>query len=252
MGYSHDTALVSFAAPRPRWDNAPLMEAESQTPRSTRFRLGKSEFWSGDLTGHFRFHDFPDAQGRTYRPILAGSGDGRADDIGGCGSRKKASHHHARDLRCACRARRTVGFNAASDPVSPETQQLSIVVLLLYVRIVLLVMFREDPVTWSRMQGGVSAYLLLGLAWAYAFQLTELLHSGSFRFVTPPVNADQLSGKLIYLSFTTLTTVGFGDVTPVLPFARSLTIAEAVVGQLFPAILIGALVSMAIQGRTRS
>lgn len=126
---------------------------------------------------------------------------------------------------------------------------LAIIAFLLYFRIVLLVMFRQGPVTWSRIQGGVSAYLLLGLAWSRAYQLTEQIHAGSFRFVSRPANVEQLSAKLSYFSFGTLTTVGFGDVLAVYPFARSLAIAEALVGQLFPAILIGALVAMALQSR---
>jgi hypothetical protein len=129
---------------------------------------------------------------------------------------------------------------------------LSIITMLLYVRIVLLVMFREGPVTWSRIQGGIAAYLFLGMAWAAAYQLVEQLHGGSFRFVSAPADIDQLTSSLIYFSFATLTTVGFGDITPLNPFARSLAIAEAVVGQLFPAILIGALVAMAMQPRSKS
>jgi hypothetical protein len=126
------------------------------------------------------------------------------------------------------------------------------VTLLLYVRIVLVIMFRRGPITWGRIQGAVCAYLLLGLVWGSAFEFIERMHAGSFSFVTRASNIDQLSSKLTYFSFSTLTTVGFGDVTPVLPFARSLTIAEAVVGQLFPAILIGALVAMAIESRQKS
>lgn len=128
----------------------------------------------------------------------------------------------------------------------------STIILLLYVRIVLLVMFRQGPVTWSRIQGGICAYLLLGMAWASAFNVVEQLHPGAFHFVTEPANIDQLTSNLIYFSFATLTTVGFGDVLPVHPFARSLAIAEAIVGQLFPAILIGALVAMAMQAPTKA
>jgi Ion channel len=139
---------------------------------------------------------------------------------------------------------------------TPLLQQLSsllsVITMLLYVRIVLLVMFREGPVTWSRIQGGIAAYLFLGMAWAAAYQLVEQLRAGSFHFVSVPADIDQLTSSLIYFSFATLTTVGFGDITPVNPFARSLAIAEAVVGQLFPAILIGALVAMAMQSRPKS
>lgn len=128
---------------------------------------------------------------------------------------------------------------------------LSAITLLVYVRIVLLVMFRAGPVTWSRIQGGVSAYLLLGMAWASAYQFVEQRYPGSFQFVSPPVDIDQLTSKLTYFSFGTLTTVG-SDISAVEPIARALTISEAVVGQLFPAIFIGALVAMAMQARAKS
>jgi hypothetical protein len=132
------------------------------------------------------------------------------------------------------------------------TSVCAVITLLIYVRIVLLVMFRHGPVTWSRIQGGVCAYLLIGLAWAFAYEVVEQIHTGSFHFLVDPTNIDQLTSKLIYFSFATLTTVGFGDILPVSPFARSMAIAEAVVGQLFPAILIGALVAMAMQARPKS
>jgi ion channel len=138
---------------------------------------------------------------------------------------------------------------------TPHLQQVgsifATITLLLYVRVVLVVMFRGGPVTWSRIQGGVCAYLLLGMAWASAFQVVEQFHPGSLRFVTTPQDFDQLIAKLTYFSFSTLTTVG-GDITPVSPVARSLSIAESMAGQLFPAILIGALVAMAMQARAKS
>jgi Ion channel len=125
------------------------------------------------------------------------------------------------------------------------------ITLLLYVRIVLLVMFRGGPVTWSRIQGGVCGYLLLGMAWASAYQFVEQIHPGAFQFVSPPMDMDQLTAKLVYFSFATLTTVG-SDIAPIHPFARSMSVMEAVVGQLYPAILIGAVVSMAMQVRPKS
>jgi voltage-gated potassium channel len=98
---------------------------------------------------------------------------------------------------------------------------LSTITLLLYVRIVLMVMFRGGPVTWRRIQGGVCAYLLLGMAWASAFQTLEQFRPGSFRFVSAPMGFDQLISKMTYFSFCILTTVG-GEVAPVSPFARRL------------------------------
>jgi hypothetical protein len=128
---------------------------------------------------------------------------------------------------------------------------LTTITLLLYFRIVILVLFRTGPITWNRVHGGICAYLLLGLAWASAFQVVEQATPGSFHFVTPPADFDQLIAKLTYYSFATITTVGC-DVTAVSPIARSLTIAEATTGALFPAILIGALVGLAMQQQSKS
>jgi Ion channel len=128
---------------------------------------------------------------------------------------------------------------------------LTTITLLLYIRIVLLVMFRTGPITWNRVQGGICAYLLVGMVWASAFQIVEQSHPGSFHFVNAPADFDQLISKLTYYSFCTLTTLG-GDVSPISPIARSLTVAEAAVGQLFPAIFIGALVAMAMQSRAKT
>jgi hypothetical protein len=94
-------------------------------------------------------------------------------------------------------------------------------------------MFRGGPVTWSRIQGSVSAYLLLGMARTSAFQVLEQFRPGSFHLVTAPMSFDQLITKLTYFSFCTPTTAG-GEVAQVSPFVRSLTIAESMVGQLSP------------------
>lgn len=128
---------------------------------------------------------------------------------------------------------------------------LTTLTLLLYAGVVVAVMFHGRPISWSRIQGGVSVYLLLGMAWASAYQIIEQYQPDSFRFVTAPQSFDELIAKLTYFSFCTLTTLG-GDVSPVSPVARSLATAEALVGQLFPAIFIGALVAMAMQSRTKS
>jgi hypothetical protein len=125
------------------------------------------------------------------------------------------------------------------------------ITLFLYAWIVLVVMFRAGPMTWSRIQGGVAAYLLVGMGWASGYQTLEEFHPGSIVFQTVPRDFDQLIARMTYFSFCTLTTVG-GGATPGTSFARSLVIAEAAVGQLFPSILLGALVAMAMQGRQRA
>src|SRR5262249_31801242 len=93
-----------------------------------------------------------------------------------------------------------------------------------------------------RVQGSVAVYLLLGLFWAVSYQLVELLQPGSFSIGARKSGIDLQ--QLGYFSFTTLTTLGLGDILPVSPLARSLVALEALVGQLFPVILIARLVTM--------
>lgn len=104
--------------------------------------------------------------------------------------------------------------------------------------------FRKGPITLHRVQGAVAGYLLLGLIWASAYELLELVIPGAIRNSTLSIPPETLTPNLIYFSFTTLTTVGYGDLTPVHHVARSLAMLEALTGQLFPAILIARLVSM--------
>jgi ion channel len=108
--------------------------------------------------------------------------------------------------------------------------------------VVLAQTFRAGPVNVHRIQGAVAAYLLLGLAWALAYELVALRATGAFAGTGPHGSERH---RFLYFSFVTLTTVGYGDVTPVHPVARSLAIAEALVGQLYPAILLARLVSLA-------
>jgi Ion channel len=104
--------------------------------------------------------------------------------------------------------------------------------------------FRPGAITSRRIQGSVAVYLLLGLLWAVAYEIVEILAPGSFS-----VNARHGATlpQLGYFSFTTLTTLGFGDILPISPAARALVVLEALVGQLFPAILIARLVALEIE-----
>ena len=116
--------------------------------------------------------------------------------------------------------------------------------LMLAIMLVLIArqVFREGTITMRRVRGSVAVYLLIGLIWGIAYDMVEAAQPGSFS-VGKSFHGTDL-GVLGYYSFTTLTTLGVGDILPLNPVARSLTMLEALVGQLFPAILIARLVSM--------
>jgi hypothetical protein len=115
---------------------------------------------------------------------------------------------------------------------------------------------RADRVTHDTILGGICVYLLIGLFFQSAFGIVEVLHPGSFQTggvaVSDLPGADRAHGRyptLIYYSFVTLTTVGFGDITPTWSLAQSLSTIEAVVGQLYLAILVASLVGTRLAGQ---
>jgi hypothetical protein len=86
-------------------------------------------------------------------------------------------------------------------------------------------------------------YLLLGMVWAQAYVLVAQITPDAFQFPVAEHSERHIGGfKAFYFSFSTLTTAGFGDITPVSKVARTLAIMEAVTGNLYLAILISRLV----------
>lgn len=96
----------------------------------------------------------------------------------------------------------------------------------------------------------VSAYLLLGLIWSLAYGALDRIVPGSFFFAQTAHSSNYMDRfNAFYFSFGTLSTVGFGDVTPVSKFARTLSVFEAITGTLYIAVLIARLVSLYSPGR---
>jgi hypothetical protein len=114
--------------------------------------------------------------------------------------------------------------------------------------IVLMQVFREGPITIHRISGAIAVYLLIGLIWAFVYQFIALQSPGAFKLPASPeaYTADTLQSSLLYFSFVTLTTLGYGDILAVHPSARMLVMLEALTGQLYPAILLARLVSLEI------
>jgi hypothetical protein len=127
-------------------------------------------------------------------------------------------------------------------PVLREASSLA--TMLLLATVVAMKVFAPGHVTGDRVMGAVTLYLLLGLSWAMMYEILALADSGAFAGISPHGSGHQ---RWVYFSFVTLTTVGYGDITPASTAARSLAILEALVGQLYPAVLLGRLVSLQTQ-----
>jgi hypothetical protein len=121
----------------------------------------------------------------------------------------------------------------------------SLISCLTFLMLVLSQVRRETPVTEHKIRGAVVAFLLMALAFAFLYNMTELLQPGSFTlFVHKERIHPYRLDSFLYFSISTITTVGFGDITAVGSFARSLVMVESIIGVLYPPVLIGVLVAL--------
>ena len=110
--------------------------------------------------------------------------------------------------------------------------------------IILSHIFKEHRVTYNVIYGAIVAYLLMAITWVFIFSILEGLHPGSF--VIAEVHPEVDRPLFVYYSFVTITTLGYGDITPVTETAKSFSLLEAVTGQLYLAILVARLVGIQI------
>jgi voltage-gated potassium channel len=106
--------------------------------------------------------------------------------------------------------------------------------------------FTATKVTGTLICATICLYLIIGLLWGAVFALLESLAPGSFSggVLDHVGSAEARLQSFIYFSFITLTTLGYGDITPQTQGAGALCQAEAIVGQFFIAVLVARLVSM--------
>jgi Ion channel len=108
--------------------------------------------------------------------------------------------------------------------------------------------FAPGRVTFHRIIGAILLYLNIGLTFVALFAFVVLLILQAFSGITLQNNFS-VASHLIYFSFVTLTSVGYGDVVPLHPYARSLANIEAIIGQLYPATLLARLVTLELESR---
>jgi hypothetical protein len=110
--------------------------------------------------------------------------------------------------------------------------------------LVLRYLLMKGPITADKLHGALAAYIMIAMFWAFIYTLLESLKSGSFSLGSGNPTGTDIFYHLLYFSFTTLTTVGYGDITPVSDQARSLVMVEQLMGVFFVAVLIARLAGL--------
>lgn len=125
--------------------------------------------------------------------------------------------------------------------------------LLFTIVTILIFIFKIQQVTRDVIAAAIVVYLLIGLLWTFIYMALNLLDPGSFSY--NEVGEFRKSYMLAYFSFVTLTTLGYGDITPLTSQARAFAYIEAIIGQMYLAILIARLVGLqvaqAMSGRNK-
>lgn len=110
--------------------------------------------------------------------------------------------------------------------------------------------FSPGAVTLNKLMGGICLYLLLGLTWNIFYVYLFTVDPSKFIGISEETIANKnVYWDMTYFSFVTLTTLGYGDIQPASPIAKALAYSEAIVGEVYIAVLIGALVGNYLSDR---
>ncbi len=127
------------------------------------------------------------------------------------------------------------------------TWSFAIVFLALIGSIVLSDVLKSEKVTTDTIHASICVYLLIGVTWALLYSVMEGIRPESFLIEHSLVTSvSEYIPHFLYYSFVTLTTLGYGDITPLTPLAKTLSYMEAVTGQIYIAVLIARLVGVHI------
>jgi hypothetical protein len=117
--------------------------------------------------------------------------------------------------------------------------------------VIMFAVFRDESVTADTIVGAVCTYFLIGVTWGSAYALLVAVSPDSLSVSAALARASGWGGSisaftpvLQYYSFTTLATLGYGDVSPLTPGARALSVMEGLTGQLYLAVLVARLVGI--------
>ncbi|QDP02879.1 potassium channel family protein [Thalassotalea sp. PS06] len=97
-------------------------------------------------------------------------------------------------------------------------------------------------ITWNKILGSICLYMMMAMIWAILYTLAQLYAGNAFNGVSAKLQWYQLLPDFMYFSFVTITTLGFGDISPSIPMTKFLVYMEAIFGQFYLAIMVASLV----------
>jgi len=129
-------------------------------------------------------------------------------------------------------------------------QQLEIIMTVMFYALLAGLMMRyvlqDEESTAYRIQGAIVVYILFGLICGLLYHMLYLANSQAFNFTTL-AQSEVSFAHLLYFSFTVQTTVGSGDIFPLLPWPKSIIIFQSMFGMLYPVVIIARLVTLEIE-----
>ena len=138
-----------------------------------------------------------------------------------------------------------------SAPLDLLAHAISVIAFMVLGYVVAQAVFAPGPVNTHRILGAIVFYLNLVLFFSTVYRLILDIAPEAFSELSDGTEGPRGFAALIYFSFVTLTSTGYGDILAVNPFARSLANLKSVVGQLYPATLLARLVAQHLQGQSR-
>ncbi|MGD8991891.1 MAG: potassium channel family protein, partial [Desulfobacterales bacterium] len=108
--------------------------------------------------------------------------------------------------------------------------------------------FTEETVTRQTISAAVAVYLLFALMWTFIYRLLENLYPGSFAVAHDGLR--DAESVYLYFSLVTITTLGYGDITPIGSQAIALSVLEAITGQIYLVVVVAWFVGLYVSKKS--
>ena len=145
---------------------------------------------------------------------------------------------------------RGIHFLSALNSLLIASQIISIVFLMLTVVFIFTYLIKSKQVTANTLYASLSGYLLISVLWATVYTMIEIIEPGSFSLsLMEESGGDSIQFEFvysIYYSLVTITTLGYGDIIPATAPARMFAAIEAVIGQIYIAVIVARLVGIQV------